>query len=278
MESGGNTSEVISEELEQLQTMTTPYDLIALTEVDASDASDYERAVEVDSIEYRTFVSETGGNDRTMILFRDDRFNLVGSGATELSSQGDITFPGGNARQPLFVRLIDNQNDDLEFIFMVNHLARGNDRNRREQAEGLREWAREQDVGIIAAGDYNFDFDFQNLTGNRSMAIFMRRDASDRGTFVWKWLIPGTTIQATGNNFNRRVNLSADFIDTNWSDSNSDDIDDFPDSILDFIFVAQSARDWQANSTVIVREQDFPDNSQTSDHRPVEAVLDPVGS
>lgn len=67
-------------------------------------------------------------------------------------------------------------NNDMEFLFMVNHLTRGNQDIRRKQAEGLREWARLQTVPVIAAGDYSF----RNLTGNRSMAIFMRRDATTK--------------------------------------------------------------------------------------------------
>ena len=41
------------------------------------------------------------------------------------------------------------------------------------------------------------------------------------------------------------------------------------------VFVAQGARDWPARSSVVVREGDFPDDENTSDHRPVEAVFDP---
>ena len=95
---------------------------------------------------------------------------------------------------------------------------------------------------MIAAGDYNFDFDFNNLTGNRSMAIFLRRDASDRGAFVWKWIIPGSEFEVTGSGGDKRISLLAEFIDTNWADGNGNGKDDFPDSILDFIFVAQAAR------------------------------------
>ena len=78
MESGGNDADIISTQLERLQNAQGPYDLIALTEVRASNASDYEDAVEVGGLDYRTFISATGGGDRTMILFRTDRLNMVG--------------------------------------------------------------------------------------------------------------------------------------------------------------------------------------------------------
>ncbi len=49
--------------------------------------------------------------------------------------------------------------------------------------------------------------------------------------------------------------------------------DKYPDSILDFVFVASAAKDWQAESYVVVREGDFPDSDQTSDHRPIIMTL-----
>lgn len=271
----------ISAQLEALQNQRGPYDLIALTEVRSTSSDAYESAVEVNGIEYRAFTSRTGDTDRMMLLVRADRFEVVGNRATELQNDGRrgrnaITFPGGASRRPFLVRLRDSQNNDLEFIFMVNHLTRGNQQVRRRQAEGLREWARIQTVPVIAAGDYNFDFDFRNLTGNRSMAIFSRRDASDGGAFVWSWIIPGAEFEVEGDSdSSRRVTLLAQLIDTNWAGNNGQDR--FRDSMLDFIFVAQGARDWGAKSTVIVRENDFPDDNRSSDHRPVEAMLDPQG-
>ena len=91
------------------------------------------------------------------------------------------------------------------------------------------------------------------------------------GAFVWKWLISSTEIEISGSGGTRRVRMIAEFVDTNWAGGRSND---FTDSIPDFIFVAQDARTWEASSSVIVRDGDFPDDSETSDHRPVEAVLE----
>ena len=44
--------------------------------------------------------------------------------------------------------------------------------------------------------------------------------------------------------------------------------------MLDFVFVAEAARDWDATCSVTVREDDFPDDETTSDHRPVSCVID----
>ena len=82
---------------------------------------------------------------------------------------------------------------------------------------------------------------------------------------MWKWLRPEK------------------LIDSNWADINSrlpldQRTDRYPDSILDFIFVAGSAKQWQAKSWVVVRPGDFPDLDETSDHRQVAAVVEfPVG-
>ena len=49
-------------------------------------------------------------------------------------------------------------------------------------------------------------------------------------------------------------------------------------SMLDFIFVAGPAQQWQAKSWVVVRPGDFPDSDETSDHRPVAGMVElPVG-
>jgi hypothetical protein len=45
-------------------------------------------------------------------------------------------------------------------------------------------------------------------------------------------------------------------------------------TILDFIFVAGPAQQWQAKSRVVVRPGDFPDSDETSDHRPVAGVVE----
>ena len=54
-------------------------------------------------------------------------------------------------------------------------------------------------------------------------------------------------------------------IDTQWSDDNGKDR--YPDSALDFVFVANGAKDFEIDCEVVVRPNDFPDNNATSDHR-----------
>ncbi len=275
VESGGSRASSIGERLSELQSSPEgPYDLIGLTEVLPSDPTTLLPSIESDGITYEAVISASGGSDRMMILFRKERFSFNESNfSEELTRHDGIDFPSGNLRRPLFVELQDKQNSHLELIFMVNHLARGNGEKRRLQARLLREWARDQDLPIIAVGDYNFDFDFNQLTGNRSMATFMRREARDGGDFIWKWIIPSSKIVTSGEGPTKNVHFLADFVDTNWSDRNEDRKDDFPDSILDFIYTANGAKDWDVESRIIAVDGDFPDDERTSDHRPVRAVF-----
>ena len=274
-----NDPAVIGAQLTNLQRRGGPYDLISLTEVRDTSSNIYETAVEIDGINYTAATSSSGSSDRMMLMFRADRFNVVDQ-PTELLNDGrpnGITFNGGSTRRPFVVTLSDTENNNLNFKFMVNHLTRGNASNRQIQAEGLREWARLQTMPIVATGDYNFDYDFRNLTGNQSMAIFMRRGASDGGRFVWDWVIPTASFVVEGtSDANRRVGLFVPWVDTNWDDQGGND--EFRDSILDFVFLAKGARNWSAESRVVVRTGDFPDDNTTSDHRPVEATLDPDGT
>ena len=53
-----------------------------------------------------------------------------------------------------------------------------------------------------------------------------------------------------------------------WADDGEGN-DRFPDSFLDCTFIAHLPDDWTAESSVVVREGDFPDDETTSDHRPV---------
>ena len=70
---------------------------------------------------------------------------------------------------------------------------------------------------------------------------------------VWHWVVPDP------------------LFDTQWDDANGKDR--YPNSMLDFAFVAGEAKTWNPQCRVIVRPGDFPDNSKTSDHRPIELRL-----
>lgn len=264
----------IAAELIELQRDYGPFDLIGLTEVPGVNAATYAAALQLPQRSYAPLVSDTGGSDRMLIAFNLDRFDLV-SQDTGLTSHDGETFPGGNNRRPLLVTLADKQNNGRRLTFMVNHLTRGNDQSRQRQARLLREWVKDHPNPVIAVGDYNFDFDTVNLCGNQSMAMFMRDPASDRGQFAWRWVIPG--VERTVTDYRaptEKVEIIGEFRDTNWAPDRGGN-DQYPTSILDFVFLGQDAKDWEASSQIIVRDGDFPDDELRSDHRPVMAVVRP---
>lgn len=214
-------------------------DLWGLSEVNGDDdALLYETGAEVgEDTLFARVTGTTGGGDRLVALYDDNRFDLLSSG--EL----DEINVGGNVRASLVLTLEETATD-LQFIFMVNHLYRTNDEARRTQATLLNQWARNQTLPVIATGDYNFDWDITTEAHDLGYDLMVTSD-------VWEWIKPATlvTTQCSGDPcaFN---------------------------SVLDFIFAAGPAKDWPATSEIIVRPNDFPDDTTTSDHRPVKAVLD----
>ena len=137
-----------------------------------------------------------------------------------------------------------------ELLVMVNHLARGSEEARQLQAKKLVQWARQESMPIVALGDYNFDYVFETRGGNEAFRLFMKDS-------VWEWVEP------------------VELVDTNWYDNpqEPDGKDDYPGSMLDFVFVAGPAKDWTKSCKIIVRDGDFPDSEQTSDHRPYELIV-----
>jgi hypothetical protein len=146
----------------------------------------------------------------------------------------------------------------VEALGRVRSMRISNLNIRRRQAAGLRKWAEAQSLPLLAIGDYNFDYNFHDKAGNRAFQLFTKYN-------VWEWLRPEK------------------LIDSIWADNDPrlPDVlrtDRYPASILDFIFVAGPAQQWQAKSWVVVRPGDFPDSDETSDHRPVAGVVElPLG-
>lgn len=245
VESGGNDPATVADQLVELG----QYDVIGLSEVEVPEA--YEQSLSKKWPDrYQWIRGLTGANedredDHLWIAFNADKFDLVNS--EEMKEVGGFVFDDGHHRVPLYVRLKD-KNNGQEVVFIMNHLARGNKNFRQAQARTLREWARTKSNPIVAIGDYNLDFVFKTQKGNKAFDEFMKDD-------VWTWVRPEP------------------LIDTNWSDRDGDGVDNYIDSILDFSFVAGAAKTWHASSRVIVRENDFPDDDRTSDHRPVELIL-----
>ncbi len=184
----------------------------------------------------------TGGADRLLIVYNSDRLELVES--SELHHINTL----GRVRAPLVAHLKDKVTGK-EFLAVVNHLYRSNKSARHGQAKQLNDWAEQQSLPVIALGDYNFDW---AVVGGDSRHDGGFDNMTDGQVFVW--VRPATLIR------------------THCSDR---------DGVLDFVFVAGDAQQWQSKSEILEMTanycQDYRGNNQDSDHRPVFATFD-VGS
>lgn len=235
VESGAANANVIAEQIGPLDGI----DLWGFSEVkNSTDARALRQGAEDgESGTFESVLGTTGGQDRLLIVYNASRLELVGSGELH-----DLNI-GGSVRAPLWARFRLKPSGP-EFIFMVNHLYRGNTAGRHAQAQGLRTWAQSQAVPVIATGDYNFDWHFQTGDTNH-----------DRGYDLM-----------TEGGFFRWVRPPAPLVPTNCSGHGS---------VLDFVFVSGEAQSWQAESEILFPEDSYcPDTPSTSDHRPVLARFD----
>lgn len=235
IESDGNSPEVIAKHLKTFN----GHSIVALQEVRPENESRYTTALGATK---KSLISKSGRSDRLMIVYDTSRLELMSF--SEPSSYQDHRLNDGNHRSPL-IAVFRDQITGKEFTFLTVHLARGKAKFRNEQAMGLREFARNSGMPMIAAGDFNFDYDFRTSKGNSAFVEMLRDN-------IWFWVKPEP------------------LIDTNWSDRDNDGKDNYPDSMLDFCFVGNGVKEWSIECDVVVREGDFPDDKKTSDHRPIE--------
>lgn len=260
---------VVAKQLtELLSNVETKSQIVVLSEVEPKTFLAYRDAVSAgikSEVDYVT--SASGGfqdSDSLMLIVDKSRFAI--DEAVELhrfagiAANFNVTEPGGElgtlrARSPLAVRVQDKSTNN-HFWVVANHLARGEANLRTDQARMLVRWAGALKEPAISAGDHNFDYDFKTAQGNPGYQAMLEGD-------VWQWLKPDP------------------LVDSNWSDDRSVKdrrVDRYPDSILDFVWVANEAKSWRGDSDVIVRPGDFPDNESTSDHRPLIARFYPSHS
>lgn len=252
---------VIAEQLTELmRDPATRAEVIVLSEVDPVTVLRFQKAVAEglgSEVDYVT--SASGGfqdTDSLLLIVDKQRFRIdevlelhryAGIAANFNNPETDSAdFGALRARSPLAVKLFDLKSSD-SFWVIANHLARGEAELRTDQARMLVKWAADRQEPVIAAGDFNFDYEFKTKRGNPGFQAMMEGG-------VWEWLQPDP------------------LLDSNWSDDRQalpQRVDRYPDSILDFVFVANGAKQWQGESDVVVRPDDFPDNDQTSDHRPI---------
>lgn len=238
IESDGSDSAKVGEKLSELITAEGAA-IVALQEVPGDDAPLFVPTG------WESVLSGSGGRDRLQVVFDPRYLELLDQ--SEPTRLAGIEVNPGNHRSPQMVLLRDKETG-IEFWLVNVHQARGNEDLRNQQAIALREWARSQSKAVLVIGDLNFDYDFRTRQGNASFGELVRDN-------ILEWIEP------------------KELIDTNWSDRNGDGIDDYPDSMLDGVLVAGPAKDWRLKVDVIVEPGDFPDDSETSDHRPIRTYL-----
>lgn len=211
-------------------------DIWGFSEVSDDWKSVFEEAAGADeAADFEAILGETGGGDRMMIVYNADRLEEIDS--YELHRINPLE----RVRAPL-VAQFKIRTTGQQFLFMMNHLYRGRAHFRHLQALLLNCWAQQQSLPIIAVGDYNFDWEVGEGEGDEDHA----RDAgfdlmTSEGVFTWV--------------------RPEDLVPTQYSAGFS--------SVLDFVFTSGDTWTWRAESEIIVRDGDFPDNDQSSDHRPV---------
>lgn len=187
VESDGNNPATIARQLTELDR----YDVYALQEVKSESFGRYASALRNGTgKDYRYVGSTTGRSDRLMIIFDSTRLELME--VSELFRFGHYALNDWRHRSPLVAHFRDKQNG-AEFYCVTVHLARGDADLRTEQATGLREWAKEQRLPVVAIGDFNMDYDFPTQKGNAAFDAMLADD-------TWTWVKPD------------------EWIDTSWSD------------------------------------------------------------
>ncbi|MEO0952747.1 MAG: endonuclease/exonuclease/phosphatase family protein [Pseudomonadota bacterium] len=196
-----------------------------------------------DDPRYYYLLGENGRSDRLAIIYNEHRFE-------HLDVYELIDEVGGD-RPPLVAHMRD-LDTGLEFLFMVNHLNRGDSSKRQRQALGLRIWAESIDLPVVAMGDYNFDWDVTTERGNKAFRYFMEGEH-------WDWIEPNCAL------------------DNDFSDCQPTQCNPNYTSILDFLFVAGEAKNWFIQSEILEPRPDYCDFDGTggADHLPIIGIVTP---
>ena len=234
----------VAEDMESLG----PIDIWGLSEVQSRSAVRVFRHAAIagandPDAQYYYLLGESGGSDRLAIIYNQNRFARLD--VYELEEEV------GGSRPPLVAHLRD-VNSGQELLFMVNHLNRGDAGKRRMQAVGLQTWAETVGMPVIAVGDYNFDWDIESGEGNKAFDLFLEGDH-------WSWVFPN-------------CGLDDDFSDCQPTQCNPNYT-----SILDFLFVAGEAVEWNIQSDILEPRDDYCsfDADGGADHLPIIGIVSP---
>lgn len=237
IDSGGNDPHVVSEQLRSLGI----FDFYCLSEVSPKNLETYIIAL---GPGFAPVSGQNGRSNHLQIIYNERRFELLEQ--HEMMGDHNFVLSNGSLKSGLFARFLDRTTNQ-QLIVMENHLSRRDAKLRVEQAIDLREWARAQKVAVINISNLNLENDSLNRNGNDAFHEMLLDD-------VWSWVQP------------------SNFVGTKGSGSREEAL---PSSMLDSAFVSGPAKDWQPICRVIVEDGDFSENETTSDHRPIELLLNP---
>ena len=236
LESGGASIRTMTGYLRNASTPPTVH-IWGFSEVQSDWVDDIERALDQHG-SFELIVGTTGGADRLVIAYDADEFDLIAHGELE------YVLVGRRVRAPLWAR-VRHRASGRSFIFMVNHLYRGDEDtegDRHRQATLLNRWAARLSVPVIAVGDYNFDWDVDDGENDHDQGY---DNLVENGTFTW--VRPPDL---------RRTQCGSSF-----------------QSVLDFVFVSGAAQEWGGTSAIETSHAAFcpddRDDARSSDHRPV---------
>ena len=226
------------------------FDVIAFSEVVGREEAETFAVIadEDENLGYRHLVGDSGRNLRVAMIFASERLDLL------QSAELDFASTTGGSRKPLAAKF-RTKADSTEFWVVAVHLTRGQTRSdgsgsgdirNDAQSEELREWMEAQSEPVIALGDFNYDINFVDGHQRIGFTTFTENNGP-------KWIEPDVAL------------------DTNWAGETSDE---YPNSILDFVFLSQMGSDWKSRSLIYRRAGDFPDTWRTADHRPVVAFFE----
>ena len=222
-----------------------------LVEVATPDLQTYRAAIGANFV---LIAGKSGRNDRMAIVFDPDILEKIGQ-EKELSA-------AGGTRHPLHAKFRVRATGD-EFLFVVNHLQRGREETRQAQADWLNKWAQgkadnKNPPAIVLVGDYNFDVTPYTKQGNEAFDLFMVDG-------MFRWVVPGC-------------------VDTDSCPLTGTGCSPIFNSILDFVFLEGTARNWSASSEILFKDDaEYCANERLgvpgamqpggADHRPVRASL-----
>lgn len=193
--------------------------------------------------DYAGVLGTTGSRDRMAVVYDKKRLKLLGTDELKLIQLGT------GQRAPLVTKF-EGKLTGQQFLFVVNHLARGDEDKRHQQCRLLNQWVRTQTLPVIMVGDYNLDFDVKKGDTGKRDAGFDEILKDNK----FQWVRPDRLLKTQASD---RFN-----------------------GVLDFVFVANVPFGWSAGSRILNREDDqeatepdFDDDEDSTDHRPVEAVF-----